>query len=304
MGSKNWCFTLNNYTEDDVSRLKNLVSTNSRISYIIFGKEVAETGTPHLQGFVSCKVKTRLINIKDILGSNPHLQPAKKVIASITYCKKEGDWVEFGSMSQKAGSRTDIDDFKESVKEGMLNFKDIREKHAEVYAKYPRFCIEYVKDNMPKVKIPDHPLRPWQQHLDNLLSEEPNRRTIIFVVDITGNSGKSWFADWYQSKSEDSCQVITPSNTRDMTFALNLQLRVLFMDAPRSKQHHFIQYDFLENLKNGRVFQEKYEAGMKFYEPMHIVVLMNEEPDMTKLSRDRYKIINIDSFPDQETQMT
>jgi len=78
--------------------------------------------------------------------------------------------------------------------------------------------------------------------------------------------------------------------------ALDTSIRVLFLDCPRSKQGDFIQYDFLENVKNGRIFSGKYESGMKYLDPVHIVVMMNEDPDLSKLSRDRPIIITINSI--------
>lgn len=78
-----------------------------------------------------------------------------------------------------------------------------------------------------------------------------------------------------------------------MAYALDPTIRVLFMDAPRSKQGEFIMYDFLEDLKNGFVFSSKYESRVKRLARVHIVVNMNEHPDMTKLSADRYHVITI-----------
>jgi hypothetical protein len=70
--------------------------------------------------------------------------------------------------------------------------------------------------------------------------------------------------------------------------------RVIFLDAPRSKQNEFIQYDFLEECKNGYLTNSKYESYMKIFTVVpHVVVMMNETPDMTKLSRDRYFIIDV-----------
>lgn len=296
MGSKNWCFTLNNYSDEDITRLSNLVASEPKVLYIIFGKEVGDSGTPHLQGFLSLQQRMRLGPLKRIVSPRAHLKTARNVFASIQYCKKDNDWVEFGTMSPGQGKRNDIEDFKKAVKEGMFSLRDVREEHSEVYAKYTRYCQEYIRDNMPKVVIPDHNLRPWQEHLNSLLSEPADRRTIIFVIDYDGNSGKSWFADWYQQKTGDSCQVITPGRRVDMAYTLNLGLKVLLMDAPRAKQNEFIQYDFLEDLKNGRILSSKYESIMKTFEPMHVVVFMNEDPDMTKLSLDRYKIINVKDF--------
>lgn len=75
-----------------------------------------------------------------------------------------------------------------------------------------------------------------------------------------------------------------------MTYVLNPSIRVLFVDAPRSKQGEYLQYDFLEECKNGYVFSPKYESAIKRLDPIHLVVMMNERPDETKLSRDRYDI--------------
>lgn len=297
MGSKNWCFTLNNYTEDDVERLNALVDNDNDCKYIIFGKEVGESGTPHLQGFLQVTKKSRMQRVKDMIGSNPHLEQARNVVASREYCKKDEDWVEFGTFGKGgSGKRSDLDEFKEAVKAGMLCLKTIRETHSDVYARCPRFVMEYVRDNYPQVVIPDHPLRDWQRSVVAMLEQPADRRKIIFVVDEVGNMGKSWFADWFQQQNEETCQVLTPGKRNDMAYVLKPGLKYLFLDAPRSKQSEFIQYDFLEDLKNGRVFSPKYESVVKTYEPMHIVVCMNEQPDRTKLSADRYTVINLRSL--------
>lgn len=295
-GSKNWCFTLNNYTEDDISRLNDLIQTERKVTYIIYGKEVGQSGTPHLQGFVTFRSRLRLNQVKELIGSNPHVEVARNPNASINYCKKEGDWKEFGQRGGGQGKRSDLDDFKEAVKAGMLSLSEIREHHSETYAKYPRFVLEYIDDNYPQVVIPDFPLRPWQLDLKRRLEEPADRRKIIFIVDEVGNSGKSWFAHYYTRLLGECCQVMLPGKKADMAFALKAGLKVLFLDAPRSKQGEFIQYDFLEDLKNGYVFSTKYESRIKSYEPLHVVVNMNESPDMTKLSADRYVIVNIRQF--------
>jgi hypothetical protein len=279
MGSKNWCFTLNNYDDDDIQRINALVTTEPKVIYLIYGKEVGESGTPHLQGVVSCKQKLRLLQIKNIIGGNPHLECARNINAAIIYCKKDGDWEEFGTRSKGQGSRNDLEDFKEAVKGGMLSLSEIREHHSEVYAKYQRFCLEYIDDHYPKVTVPNFELRPWQVTLKNLLEEPADRRKIIFVVDETGNSGKSWFAHHYTSLIGETAQVMLPGRKADMAYALKPNLKILFLDAPRSK--------------NGYVFSTKYESRIKSYEPMHVVVNMNEPPDTSKLSMDRFKIINI-----------
>lgn len=290
--SKNWCFTLNNYNEDDINRIDALVGVNASVAYVVYGKEIGDSGTPHLQGFISFSKRLRLKQVKAIIGSNPHIEVARNVNASIKYCKKDGNWTEKGSLVGQ-GTRSDIEAFKTSVKSGLLDLKELRELHSEVYSKCTRFCLEYVSDHFPVIEIPVFPLRVWQTNLKNKLGLPPDRRKIIFVVDVVGNSGKSWFAHYYTSLPEQKCQVLVPGKKADMAYILKPCLSVLFLDAPRSKQGEFIQYDFLEDIKNGYVFSSKYESRVKTFAPMHVVVNMNEDPDLTKLSLDRYDILNI-----------
>lgn len=285
--AKNYCFTLNNYTDDDERRLAGNLED---VQYIIYGREIAETGTRHLQGFVSFKRRKSLQAVKRILG-NPtvHCEVARNVNASIEYCKKDGDFIENGHLKSHAGQRSDLDDFKEAVKGGMLSLVELREHHSDVFAKYPRFVLQYVDDHAPEKVIDDHEFREWQADLNGRLNLAPDDRTIEFIVDHVGNSGKTWFAHWYAAR-HDRVQVIQPGKKADMAFVLDTNIRVLFVDAPRSKQGEFLQYDFLEDVKNGYVFSTKYESRVKKLNKCHVVIMMNEEPDMTKLSADRYKI--------------
>lgn len=125
--------------------------------------------------------------------------------------------------------------------------------------------------------VNSRPLRPWQRKLDNLLSEEPDRRTIIFVVDEVGNSGKSWFARWYQQKTGNTCQVST-GKISDMASMLPTSLKVFFLDTPRSGHSDLMNWVY-------------HDPMYTVHAPMHIVVYTNEEPDRTKLAYHTYEVI-------------
>lgn len=290
---KNWCFTLNNYDETDSSNLLGLEATGD-VSYLIFGYEKAtSTGTPHLQGFVSLAKRLCFAQVKKLLSpANPakiHIELTRHVVNAIAYCQKEGNWIEFGSRPTAGGRRSDLDLFKASVNNGIQDFAMLRELHTEVFAKYPRFCIEYVADKFPTPKVQAFPLRPWQSDLYDTLKKKPDDRKILFIVDYKGNSGKTWFSRYY-AQLHNNVQIILPGKKADMAYILKQDNRVLFIDAPRSKQGEFIQYDFLEEIKNGLIFSGKYESKMKYLSPIHVVVMMNEQPDKTKLSNDRWDI--------------
>ena len=81
--AKHWCFTLNNYTEEDVVRLQAL---GGEVDYLIAGKEVGTNGTPHLQGLVSFSQRKRLAQVKALLGAKPHLEVCRNLDAADEYC--------------------------------------------------------------------------------------------------------------------------------------------------------------------------------------------------------------------------
>lgn len=88
--SKNWVFTLNNYTADEMSELE---VTRPEVSYIVFAEEVGESGTPHLQGYVEFTKNMRMAGIKKLLV-NPRLWLAVRLGTqedAIAYCKKTGE---------------------------------------------------------------------------------------------------------------------------------------------------------------------------------------------------------------------
>lgn len=90
--SRYWCFTLNNYTDDEYNRILN----ETRFDYVIIGKEVGDLGTPHLQGYVRFPNAVRLATLKKIMP-RAHLEIAKgNAESNITYCSKEGNFEERG----------------------------------------------------------------------------------------------------------------------------------------------------------------------------------------------------------------
>lgn len=88
---KSWCFTLNNWTEDDLVEMVESFGVLG-LEYVI-GKEVGDSGTPHLQGYVrSPKVLRPMETLK--LKSKPHWEKCKGSHQdNVKYCTKEGDYI-------------------------------------------------------------------------------------------------------------------------------------------------------------------------------------------------------------------
>lgn len=292
MAKRNWCFTLNNYDEAELVALRESLSDSTKVRYAIFGKEIGESGTPHLQGYVSLKKVQRLSGIKKVVGNRAHVEVANgDERQNITYCSKSDPQPEeFGTRSS-SGKRSDLEAFKDSVKDGVRDPKRLREEHSEVAARYPRFFDSYLRDHAPKPDLEYHVLNDWQQDLNQILNRVPDRRTVYFVVDYEGGKGKTWFAQYY-CELHDNAIILEPGKKADMAYALPDICRTLFINCTR-EQVEFLNYSFLESCKDGMVFSTKYESRVKRYNAMHVVVMMNQDPDMNKLSADRYKVIRI-----------
>lgn len=282
---KNWCFTLNNYTSDETNYIESLLP--SPVKYLCFGKEVGEQGTPHLQGYLQLEKKLRLSGVKKLIP-RAHWEPAKgNLEQNKVYCSKEKDFYEFGH-AVAAGKRNDLESAKEAIRSG-ATMKELRESHSEVVAKYPRFIRDYFADQKEDPDIPNHPLSDWQAKLYADLKREPDDREIIFVVDPEGNKGKTWFIKYYL-KLHDRAQVLSMGKQADMAYALDPDIRVLFINCTRT-QAEYMNYSLLEAVKDGLVFSSKYESRLVKLNKVHVVVMTNTCPDMNALSADRYKLI-------------
>jgi hypothetical protein len=98
--SARWCFTINNYTSAEYD----LVCATESV-YLVVGKEVGESNTPHLQGFVIFQARKRLSAVKALPGfSRAHLEVARGTSQQAKeYCLKEGDFIETGTCPATAG---------------------------------------------------------------------------------------------------------------------------------------------------------------------------------------------------------
>lgn len=108
---RNWVFTINNYTEQDIEACDKVNCT-----YIVYGKEIGAEGTPHLQGYVEFENAKTLKSVVKNLGGRCHVEARKGTAKqAAVYCKKDGDFQERGEITNQ-GARTDLDEIAELVK--------------------------------------------------------------------------------------------------------------------------------------------------------------------------------------------
>lgn len=137
--SRCFVFTINNYTEDDLSLLATL-----NYQYIITGYE-GNDRTSHIQGYVYLKNPMTFTAIKKFMP-RAHIEiksPNSTHEQAIEYCKKEGSYDDDGKPPIQ-GKRTDLDLVAEMVK-NKSSLKEIAQTYPVTYIKFYR-GIERLRD--------------------------------------------------------------------------------------------------------------------------------------------------------------
>jgi len=90
-----YCFTLNNYKKANIPKFKDILNENCK--KWIFGYEIGESGTPHLQGSIWLFKKHKITELKKIfLNDTIHFETMRNETASLAYCQKDGDFESKG----------------------------------------------------------------------------------------------------------------------------------------------------------------------------------------------------------------
>ena len=285
-------FTLNNYSDEDLEAIRRL-----EVTYLVFGKEVAPTtGTPHLQGFVVFRSNKRLSGVRPLFFNRAHVSIANGTsVQAAEYCKKDGDFEEFGVLPNSQGKRTDVEKFLDWIKshDGRPSCKEVIKEFPSLWLRSGDRLMDVVDAYSPKPLLTNGDFRQgWQTDLQEKLEGDPDSRVVHFVVDETGGCGKTWFCQKYLS-THDDVQVLRVGKRDDLAYCIDETKKFFFFDIPR-RQLEYFQYSILEMLKDRLVFSPKYNSKMKILSSVpHVVVFCNEFPDMECLSEDRYDVVNV-----------
>lgn len=135
--STRFCFTLNNYTEEELSAVQQLEhDSNPALRCLCVGQEVApSTGTHHLQGYLET---SRRMRYEALRSSFPFLKRATLLVAkgnrkqNYEYCSKEKLLLSIGSFTGSS-NRTDLEDIRSSIDQGVSDLELARNN-------FPKWC--------------------------------------------------------------------------------------------------------------------------------------------------------------------
>lgn len=145
----------------------------------------------------------------------------------------------------------------------------------------------------------------WQKFVRNeLLSKVPDDRTVDWIIDPVGNTGKSSFARAYVSEVPTEGILMKIDNLDRMELTLIKKIenyrmkyykdpKVIFFDFPRASDPSKIisATALMEDAKSGHL-ETTFGGKHKEIEisDVHIVVLSNNAPDLSVLSVDRWRL--------------
>ena len=158
--TKSWCFTTNNYSNDEPGTT--LERLRAVALLVVIGKEIAPgTGTPHLQGYVQFTERKRFEQVKKLLPTGSHIEPAKgNPKQNLDYCTKSGDFVKHGSFP--TGKHTSLHLVCEKLKSGVA-LATIATDDSETYVRHHR-GLEKLAQILSEPTV-----RDWKTHCTVLI---------------------------------------------------------------------------------------------------------------------------------------
>ncbi|AXH76395.1 MAG: putative viral replication protein [Cressdnaviricota sp.] len=317
---KNICFTSfnieNNWEQYDIEKMDKKQS----IKYIIYQGELCKDGKKHIQGFLQLHKKKEMTFIKKLLNDKTlHIEPMRgtpeqaRLYCTDEYIDKEGNkkdiWfnqIEYGELDNTTErQRTDLISLKNKIVDGervdkiLLESTDNKEIHNILqYNRTLKKLEQVVRYESIKTQLlqqfKDVKWNKVQTKILEIISERPDNREVNWIYDEDGNTGKSYLSKYLQL-TED-IYYITGGKQNDILYGYEGQ-EIVIIDLARTYADNLEHiYTIIENLKNGMYLSTKYETIQKIFKVPHIIVMANFRPDKTKLSRDRWNIINTDDY--------
>ena len=317
---RNICFT--SFNTDIEWETLNIgeMDKKQQIKYIIYQGELCKDGKKHIQGFLQFNTKQRMSAIKKLLNDNTlHIEPMRgtpqqaRLYCTNEYIDKEGNkkqiWfnqVEYGELDEKvSGTRTDLIALKNKIVDGerldkiLIESTDNKEIHNILQnnrtLKKLEQTIRYESTKTQLLKQFEN--IKWNKIQTKILEIIADRPDDEEEEDEDGNTGKSYLSKYLQL-TED-IYYITGGKQNDILYGYEGQ-EIVIIDLARTYADNLEHiYTIIENLKNGMYLSTKYETIQKIFKVPHIIVMANFKPDRTKLSRDRWNIIDTDDYQEE-----
>lgn len=152
----------------------------------------------------------------------------------------------------------------------------------------------------PKVFLEQEQLNAWELFVDNICENViPDDRTIYWLYSKKGNMGKTTFCKFLTNKYK-AC-IIGGKDADNKNCVVNYiqgnihrrAPELVILPIPKSFGMEYVSYTSIEMVKDMFFYSGKYEGGQVNDNSPHIFVFANEYPNINKIMRDRWCIIEI-----------
>jgi len=249
--SNSWCFTLNNYTDDEYSSIVSIL--DEKYEYVI-GKEIGESGTPHLQGYIALKDK-----------------------------KKKFRMTAF----ENCCIRNDIKTMR------CFRAKGSREHNLDYCSKDCSFITNIVLPKPVKI-FEDWSNYPWALDLIKVIQGEPEDRKIYWIWGKQGGGKTAFikyciikFGGILISGSAANMKNGIVEYQKNNGVLPTLIMNNMGFDTNMEK----VSYKGYEEVKDMCFYSGKYEGGMVCGNEPHMIIFANAAP-ITE--NEKFCVVNID----------
>lgn len=178
-------------------------------------------------------------------------------------------------------------------------------------AKNKKACINYCQKEMTSTgrkwirgmprpvvdPLKGRDLRPWQRDVMDVISRDPDDRTIHWFWDREGACGKTILCKHLVITRK---ALVLSGKGTDIKFAIaqcvekSLPIEIVIFNFARSTEE-FVSYEAIEQVKDGLFFSGKYESAQVVFNCPHVICFANFPPNLDKLSMDRWNVKSVNN---------
>lgn len=268
------------------------------IEEYIIGRETGESGYQHTHVVLKFDQKLCFQDAHkfDYLTLHPSIESVRNWADAVHYAAKDGDY----------DSNIDVDALVPIQKkiDSVINAKTMREALKSAIS---------MNEVMPIIRLyesrgvcldcpfkPLENLKPWQAKLVEVLEADHSNRSIHWVVDSVGGSGKTSLQKHMMATCRQVLVIPGASTAQNINEAIrgfveaHGDLHYLLINLARGIENYESIYMTLEQVKDQMIFCPKYKSTVLVLQSCpKVCVFSNIEPDTTKLTSDRWRIHGI-----------
>ena len=176
------------------------------------------------------------------------------------------------------------------IESGELIYESLGRTDKEAFDTYRKYL---------KVDIADIVLHKWQEEAMKFF-DSPTERQVIWITDILGGKGKTFFQKYvvgYFGRSRVATSDLRVKHANACNVLKKLPLATidifLFNDVRSQSGEDLNLYRLLEDIKDGQATTSKYDNdNIQFKTPNTVMIFSNKYPNLKKLTNDRWLVLH------------